>query len=101
MYGHGYGKAYFIEGIYAPNAFLPESHGENSRFYLKEVNFIGDFEMYIYNRWGELIFKTNEIGFNGGWNGTFNGKKCDVGTYVWVAFNNGKRLGRGTVTLIK
>lgn len=91
----------FIEGIYAPNAFLPESHGENSRFYLKEVNFIGDFEMYIYNRWGELIFKTNEIGFNGGWNGTFNGKKCDVGTYVWVAFNNGKRLGRGTVTLIK
>lgn len=90
-----------IEGIHAPNAFLPESIGENSRFYLKEVNFVENFEMYIYNRWGELIFKTREIGFNGGWDGTFKGKKCDVGTYVWVAFNNGKRLARGTVTLIK
>lgn len=90
-----------IEGIHAPNAFLPESSGENSRFYLKEVNFVENFEMYIYNRWGELIYKSREIGFNGGWDGTFKGKKCDVGTYVWVAFNNGKRLARGTVTLIK
>lgn len=91
----------FIDGIYAPNAFLPESNGENSRFYLKELNFIGDFKMLIYNRWGELIYETREIGFKGGWDGTFKGKKCDVGTYVWVAFNNGERLGRGTVTLIK
>lgn len=91
----------FIEGIHAPNAFLPESTGENSRFYLKELNFIEDFKMFIYNRWGELIYETRNIGFNGGWDGTFKGKKCDVGTYVWVAFNNGKRLGRGTVTLIK
>lgn len=90
-----------IEGIHAPNAFLPESSGENSRFYLKEVNFVDNFEMYIYNRWGELIYKTKQIGFNGGWDGTFKGRKCDVGTYVWVAFNNGKRLARGTVTLIK
>lgn len=90
-----------IEGIHAPNAFLPASSGENSRFYLKEVNFVENFEMYIYNRWGELIYKSRVIGFNGGWDGTFKGRKCDAGTYVWVAFNNGKRLARGTVTLIK
>lgn len=88
-------------GIKAPNAFLPNSEGENSRFYLKEVNFIGNFEMCIYDRWGELVYVTKEIGFNGGWNGTFKGTGCQPGAYMWVARNNGKIIGRGTVILVK
>lgn len=87
--------------IAAPDAFLPKSHSENSRFYLKEVNFVGRFEMYIYDRWGELVFKTDEIGFNGGWNGTFKGMDCQSGVYVWVALADGKEVGRGTVVLVR
>lgn len=87
--------------IAAPDAFLPNSSAENSRFYLKEVNFVGRFEMYIYDRWGELVYKTHEIGFNGGWNGTFKGMDCQPGIYVWVAFADGKEVGRGTVMLVK
>lgn len=87
--------------IAAPDAFMPGTSGENSKFYLKEVNFIGDFKMYIYDRWGELVFQTNEIGFNGGWNGVFKGMDCLAGAYVWVAYNNGKVVGKGTVVLVK
>lgn len=87
--------------IAAPDAFLPNSSGENSRFYLKEVNFADRFEMFIYDRWGELLFKTNEIGFKGGWDGTFKGIACQPGAYVWVAFVNGKEVGRGTLMLVK
>ncbi|MEG2278317.1 MAG: gliding motility-associated C-terminal domain-containing protein, partial [Odoribacter sp.] len=87
--------------IIAPDAFLPESSNENSRFYLKEVNFVDRFEMYIYDRWGELIFKTDKIGYEGGWNGDFKGIKCQPGAYVWVAFVNGKEIERGTLMLIK
>ena len=87
--------------IAAPDAFLPKSHSENSRFYLKEVNFVGRFEMYIYDRWGELVFKTDEIGFSGGWNGTFKGMDCQSGVYVWVALADGKEVGRGTVVLVR
>lgn len=87
--------------IAAPDAFLPKSSAENSRFYLKELNFVSRFEMYIYDRWGELVFKTNEIGFNGGWNGTFKGMDCQSGVYVWVAFADGKEVGRGTVMLVR
>lgn len=87
--------------IAAPDAFLPASKGMNSRFYLKEVNFIGNFEMFIYNRSGELIYHTDEIGFNGGWDGAFKGVECLPGAYVWVAFNNGKMIGKGTVMLVK
>lgn len=87
--------------IAAPNAFLPASHGENSRFYLKEVNFGSRFEMYIYDRWGELLYKTNEIGFKGGWDGTFKGIHCQPGAYVWVAFVDGKEVAKGTLVLVK
>lgn len=87
--------------IAAPDAFLPASKGVNSRFYLKEVNFIGNFEMFIYNRSGELIYHTDEIGFNGGWDGVFKGVECQPGAYVWIAFNNGKMIGKGTVMLVK
>lgn len=87
--------------IAAPDAFLPASRGENARFYLKEVDFGSRFEMYIYDRWGELLFKTNEIGYNGGWDGTFKGMNCQPGAYVWVAFVDGKEVARGTLMLVK
>lgn len=87
--------------IYAPDAFLPESTGPNSRFYLKEINFVSQFEMYIYNRWGELVFKTNEIGFNGGWDGSFKGAKCLPGAYVWSAYSDGKPVGKGLIVLVR
>lgn len=87
--------------IAAPDAFLPASTGENSRFYLKEVNFVQDFRMYIYNRWGELVFETRQIGFNGGWDGTFKGTDCLPGAYLWVAVSDGQVVGRGTVMLVR
>lgn len=87
--------------IAAPDAFLPETDGPNSRFYLKEINFVSQFEMYIYNRWGELVFKTNEIGFNGGWDGSFKGRKCLPGAYVWSAYSDGKPVGKGLIVLVR
>lgn len=87
--------------IAAPDAFLPGTGGENSKFYLKEVNFVETFEMFIYDRWGELVFRTGEIGFNGGWDGTFKGANCLPGAYLWVAFANGKVIGRGTMMLVR
>ena len=35
----------------------------------------------VYNRWGEMIFKTNDV--NEGWDGTINGKPCQVDVYVY------------------
>lgn len=87
--------------IAAPDAFLPGSGGENSKFYLKEVNFVETFEMFIYDRWGELVHRTGEIGFNGGWDGTFKGADCQPGAYLWVAYANGKMIGRGTLMLVR
>ena len=38
-------------------------------------------QMLIFNRWGELVYTLNDI--NEFWDGTYNGKECQDGTYVW------------------
>lgn len=64
------------------NAFSPNGDGINDRF-----RFItdGDDElvnMDIYNRWGALIFQTNDL--VNGWDGTDgNGKEQEIGSYIY------------------
>ncbi len=88
-------------GIESPNAFTPLSNNENDRFYLKDINVIDKFEMYVYNRWGELLYKTNEPGYASGWDGTYRGEDCPVGAYVWVVMLDGEIKEKGTVILVR
>jgi gliding motility-associated-like protein len=50
------------------------------------TQFVGEFSIFIYNRWGELIFFSDNLEFmqNTGWDGTKNGKLLPVGTYPYV-----------------
>jgi gliding motility-associated-like protein len=64
--------------IYVPNSFAPD--GANKVFKAEGSN-IKTFELSIFNRWGELVFKSNSI--NEGWDGTYKGIKCQDGTYIW------------------
>ena len=68
--------------IYIPNAFTPNHDGLNDRlkpYYvgIKKLDFFT-----IYNRWGELVFTTNDLA--AGWDG--RQKETDVGTgsFVWI-----------------
>tara|TARA_B100000508_G_scaffold137355_2_gene131748 strand:+ start:33696 stop:37580 length:3885 start_codon:yes stop_codon:yes gene_type:complete len=71
----------FFEGIiYVPNSFTPDGNNYNDQFFVKGGN-IEYFEMLIFNRWGEVVFETND--FDARWDGTYNGQKCKDGTYVW------------------
>lgn len=72
--------------IYAPTAFSPfASIPENTTFKLFPT-YVGDFHIYIYNRWGELVFYSDDIDFmiNQGWDGTKNGELLKLGTYAYV-----------------
>jgi gliding motility-associated-like protein len=37
--------------------------------------------MLVFDRWGEIIFETHDTQI--GWDGTYQGKICQDGTYVW------------------
>lgn len=92
-----------VEGaFYAPNAFTPDNDGKNDRFYVFGVE-LQDFQLRIYNRWGQVIYDSNDI--YEGWDGTFKGKPSQIETYVWrVDYANLKGQNffkTGRVTLIR
>jgi gliding motility-associated-like protein len=60
-------------------AFSPDGNGVNETFKLLTTNFNGDYELTVYNRWGQLVFKTNDP--RSAWDGYFNGKLVEKGTY--------------------
>lgn len=72
-------------GIWIPNSFTPNEDGKNERFGPRAVGFIErDYSMKIYDRWGRLVFETND--FYTQWDGRdhFSNKQKDViSTYVY------------------
>lgn len=66
--------------IFIPNAFSPNGDGLNDLFMAKGST-PQRFELKIFNRWGELIFATNDI--TKGWDGTYKGKILDTEIFVW------------------
>jgi len=92
--------------FYIPNTFTPDGDEFNQTF--KPVFTAGfdasDFELYIRNRWGETIFESHDV--EAGWDGTYNGKLVQAGTYVWHLefkdeLNDARYLHTGHITLIK
>ncbi|MBQ0015743.1 MAG: gliding motility-associated C-terminal domain-containing protein [Bacteroidales bacterium] len=66
--------------LYLPNAFTPYL-STNNVFMAKGVGIL-EFEMYIYNRSGQLVFKTRDI--NQGWDGKHNDVFCAQGSYIYT-----------------
>lgn len=56
--------------IYVPSSFTPDNDGVND-YFLAVGEYIDEFEVTIYNRWGEPIFHSLDI--NRGWDGSFLG----------------------------
>ncbi|TAL58624.1 MAG: PKD domain-containing protein [Bacteroidetes bacterium] len=66
--------------FWIPNAFTPNHDGKNEMFMPVAIG-IQNFRMWIFDRWGNLIFETIDV--NHGWNGTFKGDRCQQDVYVW------------------
>lgn len=80
-----FGQFVKIDGVYffyVPNSFSPDGDGLNEEFraYGDAID-KNNFNMQIFDRWGELIFETNNM--ENGWDGNFKGKQVPNGTYIW------------------
>lgn len=78
----------FHSDLYLPTAFTPDGDGLNDEFGVLGPE-VTEFSFRIYNRWGQLVFATNEQAR--GWNGVFNGQRSPQGTYLY--FIEGKDAG--------
>lgn len=67
--------------LYAPNAFTPNGDGLND-LYKVYIDGIVRFKMQIYDRWGSMVFETEDV--NQGWNGSYqnSGYYCEAGVYT-------------------
>ncbi|OEJ99493.1 T9SS type B sorting domain-containing protein [Roseivirga misakiensis] len=68
--------------IIAPTAFVPSGNPPNNTFTVFPNDFVNEFQIFIYSRWGELIYQSNTLEFS--WDGTFNGEVVPLGTYPYV-----------------
>lgn len=66
--------------LYIPNSFTPNGDEPNQLFRVYGSN-IAQFELIIFDRWGEIIFETTDINY--GWDGTYRGKIVPDGLYVY------------------
>ncbi|MGD1894579.1 MAG: gliding motility-associated C-terminal domain-containing protein, partial [Cyclobacteriaceae bacterium] len=66
--------------VFLPNAFTPNGDGLNDVFLYKAA-LVESVIFEVYNRWGELIFRTNQLDV--GWDGTYNGVLASQGTYLY------------------
>ena len=71
-----------IDRVYVPNVFSP-ANPPNDRFNISVNPVCNPVHMRIYDRWGQLIYQT-DAPQEKGWDGTFRGKYCSPGVYVWV-----------------
>lgn len=91
--------------IFAPNTFTPDDDEFNQdwRVFITGIN-IYNFELFIFNRWGEIIWESHDP--NVGWDGTYGGNIVQDGTYTWLikcsdATNDGKYVFEGHITIIR
>lgn len=66
--------------VYVPNAFTPNLDQANEWLYVRG-NFISALDFKVFDRWGELVFETQDQSV--GWNGYFKGKKADPAVFVF------------------
>lgn len=90
--------------IFVPKAFTPDNNNMNDRLYVRATNIQQlDFQFMIYNRWGELVFKTENI--EEGWDGTHRGVIAEPGVFVYhlraTCDNDERYFGKGNITLIR
>jgi len=96
-----------------PNAFSPNANGPSDGVYDahsldNDIFFplhegVADYELEIFNRWGELLFVSNDVKI--GWDGYYRGRPAKQDVYVYKArakFSNGEEtMLKGDITLIR
>jgi gliding motility-associated-like protein len=68
--------------IFVPKAWSPNKDGHNDVLRPLCVNIAEIYYFRIFDRWGQLMYETNEIGK--GWDGIFNGKAQVQDVYTWT-----------------
>lgn len=92
--------------VHYPTAFSPDGNAKNDFFRPVVTCPVTEYQMRIFNRWGELIFETGNV--NDVWDGRYKNEPAETGVYVWQVDYTGVRRTTlfseslsGNVTLVR
>jgi gliding motility-associated-like protein len=93
-----------LNGLFVPSVFSPNTDGKNDCYRILLPGGVSDYELHIYNRWGENVHNADDAGDC--WDGTYRGEPCDVGVYFYyykLKSPNCKAEmeGKGDITLVR
>ncbi|MCX7649124.1 MAG: gliding motility-associated C-terminal domain-containing protein [Flavobacteriales bacterium] len=91
-----------FEPLTLPNIFTPNGDGPNDTYFALTTSSYDDFYIEIYNRWGNLIYRSTDPYFKWDGRGPF-GERVSDGVYFWVAgYKYNEKSGKlhGTVTVV-
>jgi len=91
--------------LFVPTAFAPGNEGdpENECLRLYGTNCVKELDFKIYNRWGEVVFRTTDV--RDCWDGLYKGEELNTNVFVYsleVVLKSDEKISRkGNITLIK
>ncbi len=68
--------------VFVANAFSPNGDGQNDLLFVRGAC-IAELDFKVFNRWGELVFQTQDI--TRGWDGNWRGVACENAVFTYVA----------------
>lgn len=90
--------------VYVPNTFTPNGDGQNDVLKVFGPGVASVKEIRIFNRWGQLVFETNDPS-NIGWDGTYKGQELNPGVFVYymdvLCINGERTIKKGDITLLR
>jgi gliding motility-associated-like protein len=91
--------------MYVPNAFTPDAdeHNQQWQYYIEGIDF-ENFQIEIFNRWGELIWFSKDTKEH--WDGIYNGSLVPFGTYIWrISYkekdSDGRKFHTGYINVLR
>jgi len=95
-----------IKSIYIPNVFYPNSQNvDNATFKVFSSEPIAGLSIEVFDRWGEVVYTSEDSEQINSWNGTFKGEDLMSGVYVYiieVRFFDGSSIKEsGDITILR
>jgi gliding motility-associated-like protein len=91
--------------FFAPNSFTPDGDEFNQTWSVTMEGIdVFDFDLFIFNRWGEIIWESHDP--KGEWDGTYQGEIAKSGVYTWIirtkdAINDKKYEFNGFINIVR
>jgi gliding motility-associated-like protein len=87
--------------IIVPDIITPNNDGFNDTWKIKNIDLFPNAEVFVFTRWGKLVFNTKNISANE-WDGTFKGQLLPTDSYHYILhLNDGSEPRSGVISIIR